>query len=171
MGRSKLTIAAEAAGIGALLIAITALVVVIFFDTGVKMPWAGDAQPTLNVIPTSSHSSPVSTPQQAPQAEASPASQTTDRDMFWTSAVGLCFAAIGAFFAMAAASAVVSWLLDVMFIVSASFGSVAVFTPTVSAAYLWYFWPSLSSFGVILFLVAMVLAAFFWASTLDSWIL
>lgn len=90
--------------------------------------------------------------------------------MFWNSAVGLFFAAIGAFFAMVVASTIVAWLLDRLFYATASFGCVAIFTPAASALYLWYFWPSLSSAGVTFFLIGIVVAAFCWAFALDSWI-
>jgi hypothetical protein len=182
-----LTVAAEIAGVGALVVAIAALIVVVFFDTGVRMPWNSGAnvQPSATTAPVSSSTSSAARRNPSDQrADSTPGSKmevtakdsTTEpsrsHDDFWTSWLGLCFAALVAYLVVAIVSIVIGFLVDALFVPDnpAAVG-VAISTPLVSMLYLWLFWPFLSVFGSILFVALTAVAAVCLAFVLEDWIL
>lgn len=74
--RSKLTIAAEIAAVGAFVIAVLAIVVTVFFDTGIRLPWNSGSQSQLSVV-----TSPVVT-SAAANVTGSPSTGTTQPSTF-----------------------------------------------------------------------------------------
>lgn len=76
--RSKLTIAAEIAAVGAFVIAVLAIVVTVFFDTGIRLPWSSDGQSLSTPV-----TSPAATSTKASQTES--ASQSTNTSQPTTS--------------------------------------------------------------------------------------
>lgn len=108
--------------------------------------------------------------------EAAAKDSTTEpsrsHDDFWTSWLGLCFAAFVAYLVVAIASIIIGFLVNAFFFPDnpAAVG-VTISTPLVSMLYLWLFWPFLSVFGSILFVALTAVAAVCLAFVLEDWIL
>ncbi|TDD42197.1 hypothetical protein E1288_30175 [Saccharopolyspora elongata] len=187
MRRSKLTVAAEMAGIGALAIAIAALVVVVFFDTGVRMPWDTNTSVQSNTSVTSAPTSevrinpsqnPVIGPTRtAPEGENKPNEGSSEdehersRADFWTSWIGLSFLAAVTYLITAVASIVVGFFIDVLFSpLNPVAAGVVISVPLTTMVYLWLLWPFFSTSGLIVFFIVTLIASIAFSFLMEDFI-
>ncbi|WP_133794322.1 hypothetical protein [Actinokineospora alba] len=182
MTRSKLTIAAEIAAVGAFVIAVLAIVVTVFFDTGIRIPWKSEGQSQSSVVTspvttstTPSQSTTTSQPATSSQPQSTPANETrqstpTPVARHW---LGLKLAAAKEFgdgasfwvvvlFALLALVAMGSivWALYAFFIpisVMSHFFAAVVPMGAIGYLYLWTFWTNLSNLGVVVFILGAII--------------